>query len=146
MEVNILIVVDVANYLTNKDPKYIHMYDNVKESWGEGGNELTTAVIEGDSVRWTIVPASPSDQIRITGFFPYRHNESNYAFGRSGIANQPTQVDVPGVREYWQTAISSRENQVGHNYQYGISFIANSQPCSWDPHFHVESVHEAVMS
>ncbi|HAS41902.1 MAG TPA: hypothetical protein DCS93_15585 [Microscillaceae bacterium] len=142
MEVNIVIVVDVADYVaSNGNAKYIHMIDNVPGSTGEAGSELHTQVVSGDTVRWSIVAVSPSDRIEITGFHPYSQGEHNYAFGRDGIANTPAKIAIPGSREYWATTILSRSSQDGQSFQYSVGFTANGKYHTYDPFLDVASHH-----
>jgi len=142
MEVNIVIVVDVADYIaSNGNAKYIYMIDNVPGSTGEGGSELHTKVVSGDTVRWSIAAVSPSDRVEITGFHPYSQGESDYAFGRNGIADTPSIVHMSSSRDYWTTSIVSRSFQDGHSFQYSVGFTANGKYHTYDPFLDVVSHH-----
>lgn len=149
MRVEILLVVDTTNLLTDPNPhehvaNYVYLIDNTKQSrggaFGEGGNELISKVRNGDVVQWSAVSVDADFRLDIAGFAPYRQGETDYAFDRDkGIAPMPRVVNGAGVREYWHTAISAHENQVGKRYQYSILFTVNGVTYSWDPFLLLES-------
>jgi hypothetical protein len=150
MEVNIVLVVDVADFISsNGDAQYIHMVDNVKGSTDEGGHELASNVVAGDNVRWSIVAVSPSDQIEITGFTCLQNPNGpdgqpcEGAFGRNGIMNTP-QKNAGTNRAYWESSVQSRDFQDDHYFQYSVSFNANGHTYTFDPFLKVVRQHELV--
>jgi len=69
--VSALIVVDTAGALASgsaSDNAYLVDTEHFLGSWGEGSSSLHTLCEDGQVVRWSVAPVSPSGDISIIGF------------------------------------------------------------------------------
>ena len=125
--VNVLMIVDVEGALAASPPSLggnIYLIDTNKYmgSSGEGQNELSTTLNEGDTIVWSVAPVDPSTQLAITGF--------------SGSA-----VDAGYIQPTPQGADYTSKFNVGPHVPAGDVGFYNAtfqfeggQSLSWDPH------------
>lgn len=129
--VDVLVVVDVENALVNGANGNVYMIDTngFMGSLGEGGEELQTAVTNGQTIVWSAAPVDPGTNVAIVGF--------------TGVAVGPTLQINPASQQpsVWNSPWSSQvflgQATKGQTYQYSINLqFGGSQGkiLSFDPY------------
>ncbi|WP_299460481.1 hypothetical protein [uncultured Microscilla sp.] len=105
--ISVLVMADVANYLSEKDEKYIYLFDTSKSKHGRH----TTQCSPEDSLLWRVQTVSPSDLVEVTGIAGSAVNQ--------GIITPPKQHE-----NLWQATVKTATSGT---YTYQLHLLLNHQ-------------------
>lgn len=128
--VNVLIAIDVGLALSQQNlNSCVYMVDTngYIGSNGEGGSELQTTCVNGQTIIWTAVSIDPNLPVTISGFSS--NNDGNYP------PAYPSMISPQRYPESGGTVWGGTVNQANNNAQYSVSLAVgdNGTPMSFDP-------------
>lgn len=109
--VNVLLVVDVEAALAGEDLSnalYVMDTHHTMVSYCEGGPELTTALVDGDSIVWTVTPIVPGTSVVIT------------SFSGAAVTEQIIRPDGRTQRSFISPFKPSSDDAMGTTYPYDV--------------------------
>jgi hypothetical protein len=103
--ISVLVMADAANYLSEKDEKYIYLFDSSKSPHGKH----TTQCAHKDVLCWRVQTVSPSDLVEITGI--------------SGTAVTNGMISPPKQhQQVWQATVKT---STSGTYEYQLHLLLN---------------------
>jgi hypothetical protein len=127
--VDVLIVVDVVGALASGNlTENVYLVDTNKYvgSGSEGQAELKTVIKDGQILRWSVVPVSPSTDVEITGFVGQMVNDKVCV---------PRKVEtVEG--SFWEGRVESQGQ--AKTEQYSAKLTMDGKQMEFDPYLEIK--------
>ncbi|MGN6815646.1 MAG: alpha-pore-forming tripartite toxin MakABE regulator [Solirubrobacterales bacterium] len=127
--VDVLIVVDVVGALASGNlTQNVYLVDTNKYvgSGSEGQAELKTVIKDGQILRWSVVPVSPSTDVEITGFTGQMVNDKVCV---------PRKVEtVEG--SFWEGRVESQGQ--AKTEQYSTKLTMDGKQMEFDPYLEIK--------
>ncbi|MGN6255609.1 MAG: alpha-pore-forming tripartite toxin MakABE regulator [Solirubrobacterales bacterium] len=128
--IDVLIIVDVEGALASGNlTQNVYLVDTNKHvgSGSEGQAELKTVCKDGQVIRWSVVPVSPSSDVNIVGFVGQMVNDK---------------VCVPQKREsmegvFWEGRVESRG--ASGTEQYSAKLTMDGKEMEFDPYLEIKA-------